>query len=337
VWLAGFTSAEHMGYDGEGSESGVGGFVQTGLAPSDFENGIPLYDAFFLASPLFLEEPRRLEIRFGQFFVPFGRMRSLAENQYQVIRRAPAIDALAPARDVGFEIDYRNEHFFFRAGLFAGEGRNRIETERSGVMTTLRLVVEPFDAIDTRDEATSAKLHEEPALSVGASVAYNRRTSRSQGIDATSFELGTTDEAHLGLDALVRYRGFSASTELVYRRARLGRRDGVDADGNAVTDFGRHGLGYVVQASYRLPIDYDCFEMWARFSHLITYRGTDPALEAVARARGKDLAYGTNLYLTEDHHLKLQIEVSHQFVSRGRDTDQFIVALDGTFDVGMSE
>lgn len=335
IWAGGFMSAGDMS-EIAAEDFHLGGFVQVGLTPPEFENGSPLYDAIFVV-PVALGERNQnhwLQFRLGQFFTPFGRMRNLAENQYQVITRSPVVDALAPSRDLGLELTYSVRAHALTVGVFGGEGRNRIDASDSGVMSTARWTYQPFGPVDTRDETTSNTTHvHRRVVSLGASFAYNRRTSRAQGIDATDYRLGTADELHLGLDALYRYRGRSVSAELVYRRSSLGQRSGVDADGNAFTEFGRHGIGYVVQASLRMPeVEYDIVEFYARFSHLIAYRGTDPGLEALAREDGRQLSYGFDLYFTGDHHFKFQFQTSHSFVPDAPNHGRVLIGLEGTFD-----
>jgi len=333
VWAGGFMSARSMRTDGaDGFE--IGGFVQAGLTPNDIENRVPLYDAFMLV-PIDLDDTQNqwLEIRFGQYFTPFGRMRNLAENQYQVIERAPVIEALAPERDLGFEIDYSRRAYLLRVGVFAGEGRNRL-VDSGGVMTVARFVYQPFGPVDSRDETTANDTHlHRRVLSLGASVAYNRHTTRAQGTSALDYQLGRPDELHLGADVLYRYRGGSLSAEVIHRRSSLGQRSGVDSDGNPITEYGRHAVGYVLQVSARLPgVEYDAFELVGRWSHLMTYRGTDPVIERLARLEGRQFSYGFDLYFTGDHHLKFQFQTSHSFVRDAPNHSRVLLALDGTFD-----
>ncbi|KFE67645.1 porin [Hyalangium minutum] len=302
--------------------------IQLAFGGNDFDTGSssPIFDAYVDYTRF-----RDLNIRVGQFFVPFDRARTIREFALQFVDRQIAVRELNLDRDVGVMISSSNlfglsdllSYQFFLGG---GDGRNRFTAYSAGPLTVLRLTVRPFGALDDDQESDLTRA-DKPRLAVGVAGAYNYRTSRAQSTIGTAFTAGTANYTHLAADAVFKYRGFSLLAEGLWRKANTDVLERT-VNGTVTREPTRSGHGYFVQAGYLVNSE---LEVTARWDKLFSRGPTDPALVQLVRTQGKQLGGGLNLYLN-GHAFKVQGDYFYIFGSSGVEPrHQARLQLDASF------
>lgn len=283
--------------------------LQLALGANDFEPGnpSPIFDAYVEVTHL-----RDLNVRVGQFFVPFDRARTVRESSLMTVDRSEVVRELTLDRDVGIaagsgDLFGLGGVLSYTLGFFGGDGRNRIGFADVGFLYTARVSVRPFGAFD--DDAESDLSRGPPRLAVGGGIAFNHRADRARSTTGLRFERAHFDYLHLAADVVFKWAGVSFLGEIVWRGASRDRFEWIDDAGGVHVEWSRSGWGYLVQLGVLV---YDGFELWSRWEHLVAREGTDPALVAQAAALGHGLAAGANLYLN-GHALKIQADWAWAF------------------------
>lgn len=298
--------------------------LQLALAAGDFEAGNPsaVYDAFVEYTRL-----RDLELRAGQFFVPFDRARTVRESALQFVDRQLSVRELTLDRDVGLMLSSNDlfgleQRLAYQVFVGGGDGRNRVGAQMAGPLLVFRFAVRPFGAFDDDSEGDLAR-DPKPRLSVGAATAYNVHTTRAQSTFGTVLALGTFDYAHAAVDVAFKWAGFSLLAEGLIRRALTDVLAGPTS-----REYSRSGWGYLVQAGYLVSKQ---VEVTARWDQLFAFTGTDPALITLAATQGRQLGTGVNVYLN-GHAFKLQADYFYIWgYAAAPARHQGRVALDASF------
>jgi hypothetical protein len=302
--------------------------IQLALGTNDFEkdNPSPLFDAFVEYTKI-----RDLNVRVGQFFVPFDRARTVREFALQLVDRQQVVQELTLDRDVGVMV-YSNDFLGTRGvlsyNLFVGggEGRNRFGGQAMGPLTVLRLTVRPFGPFDDDQEADLSRLSR-PRLALGFAGGYNLQTNRQKSTYGSTLTLGTFDYTHTAADLVFKYRGFSLLAEAVARKASRAVLSG-EVDGKPMQEASRSGWGYLVQGGFMLT---DMVEIAARWDSLHAFAGTDPSFVKLVAEQGNQVVAGANLYLN-GHAFKLQADYARFFGDGSpKARDVVRLQLDATF------
>lgn len=301
--------------------------LQLALGGNDFETGssTPLFDAWVEYTGI-----RDLNLRAGQFFVPFDRARTIRESSLQFVDRPAIIGELTLDRDVGLMASSADllglgGLLGYNLGLFGGEGRNRFGNTTPGLLYVARLYTRPFGAFDDDVEGDLQRLPK-PRLMVGVAGAFNQKTHRQRSTTGTVFTQGTFDYLHADVDAVFKYRGLSVLAEVLFRKATPSLNTGT-VNGQEVREWSRSGWGYVLQAGYMLD---ETFEATARWDQQRARSGTDPAYISLVNQQGREAAVGVNAYLN-GHSLKLQADYSRQFGRTGSARQLVRLQLDASF------
>ncbi len=280
-------------------------YVQLALAPQDFEQGnpSPLFDAWAQFTQL-----RDLQVRVGQFFVPFDRARTVREATLQLVDRQQVVRELSLDRDAGVELSSRDlfglgGRLQYALGFFSGEGRNRTGGG-AGFLYVARLQVSPFGAFDDNVEGDLER-RAAPRLAIGVAGAYNQSATRAQSTLGATLTHGAFDYYHAAADLHFKWRGLSLLAEALWRGASAPSH----VDG-AVTAWSRAGYGYLVQAGVMLG---PRFEVVARWDELAAVTVTDPALRATVNALGREVGAGLNWYVGASHAYKVQADWQANF------------------------
>lgn len=273
--------------------------VQLAMGTGDFEAGnpSPIFDAFVEYTKW-----RDLNVRVGQFFVPFDRARTVRESSLQLVDRQIAVRELTLDRDVGVMLSSQdlfglNRVLAYNFFVGGGDGRNRVGAQMAGPLVVLRLAVRPFGSFDDDSEGDLQR-ESKPRLSIGVAGAYNIHTTRAQSTFGSVYTNGTFDYAHAALDVTFKWGGFSLLAEGVVRKA------DADVRAGATPEYSRSGWGYFVQAGYMVS---RLVEVTARWDQLYAFQNTDPALITLAATQGRQLGGGVNIYLN-GHALKIQAD-----------------------------
>lgn len=301
--------------------------VQLAFGQNDFEQGVssPLLDAYLDYGGL-----RDLNIRAGQFFVPFDRGRTVRESALQFVDRAQVIRDLSLDRDVG--IDFYSEDLFglgnrlgYHLFVGSGDGRNRVGGQTLGPLVGARLVVRPWGKFDDDQEGDLAR-SPSPKLAIGIAGAYNPDTDRQNSTYGATLTLGRVNYLHAAADVTFRYAGLSVFGEALYRHAN--RDQFVSPEDATVSEWSRSGFGYLVQAGY---LAVPTFEVVGRWEQEFAETGTDPKFVKQVDSRGNQVGGGFNVYLN-GHALKVQADYFYAFRGGASDAVQTArLALDGSF------
>ncbi len=277
--------------------------VQLALAPRDYRDGAtsPVYDAY-----IDYKWKRDLSFKLGQYFVPFDRLRTIREFALQMADRPRVVSELTLDRDVGLTL--YSDHFLgkdsivaYRLGAFGGGGMNLATGKQPGVLAVGRLELRPLGAIDD-DQEGDLTHHERPGLALGVAGAANWNTNRQRSTTGATFAAGVTDYYQFAADLVFKWHGFAFEAEYVMRGASSDVI--VSTDPTVPNDYTQSGQGWILQASYDLPIN---LEFVGRLSELYARPGTDPAFASLIAATGQELGGGINYYLN-GHKLKVQAD-----------------------------
>ena len=276
---------------------------QFALADRDYRDGAksPVYDAY-----LDYRAHRDLQVRVGQFFVPFDRLRTVREYALQLAERARPVSELTLDRDVGVMV-YSNAFlgdgspFAYRVGAFGGGGINQSTPKAVGGLLVARLEYRPLGAIDD-DEDGDLKRREKPALALGVAAARNWNANRLRSTTGSTFVGGTVDQSHAAADLVVKWHGAAVQGEYLWKESASDVIVFKNADGTTKKEPTRSAYGWVAQASYVFDTPY---EVVARASRMKAISGTDPSFVADVHAHGQEFAFGVNRYL-DGHRFKVQ-------------------------------
>lgn len=292
LWLSGIAYRPQVKY-----------MVQLAFAGRDYRDGAtsPVFDAY-----VDLKAHRDLNVRAGQFFVPFDRLRTVREWALQMGERPRPVAELTLDRDVGVALYSDNflgdaSPVAWRLGAFGGGGTNLAVGKEPGALVVARVELRPLGPIDDDIEGDLLR-RPDPALALGVAAAQNWNTNRARSTTGATFAGGTTDSSHAAADLVFKWFGFALQGEVLWKESSSDTIVSVDDEGVETTEFTRSGWGWVAQASYVWdpPI-----EVVARLARLAAASGTDPTLVAEADSRGHELGAGVNYYLN-GHKLKLQ-------------------------------
>lgn len=302
--------------------------IQLALGAGDFEKGnaSPLFDAYVEYTKL-----DALNVRVGQFFVPFGRARSIRECALSLVDRPQSVRELSLDRDVGVRLS-SSDAFLGRgvlgysAFLGSGDGKNRATSGGPGVLVAGRLAFRPFGAFDDDVEGDLGR-ERRPRLTLGLSAAYNHGTSRQQSTFGNDLTLGTIDYVHGAVDLVFKYGGLAILAEAAFRKASRERLEGM-VDGAPRSEWGRSGIGYFVQIGTMV---HPRVELVSRWDHLLSLGPTDPELVRRDREEGHQATAGVSVYLN-GHYLKVQADYVHVRGATASDVrNQGRLQLDASF------
>ncbi|WP_245919275.1 porin [Melittangium boletus] len=301
--------------------------IQLAFGGPDFETGSssPIFDAF-----VDYTRWRDLNLRAGQFFVPFDRARTIREFALQMVDRQQVVRELTLDRDVGVMLSSNdlfglNEWLGYQFFIGGGDGRNRYVGYVPGPISVLRLTLRPFGTFDDDQEGDLTRAAR-PRLALGVAAAYNANTSRRNSTYGTAFTAGTTSYSHLAADLVFKYRGFSLLAEGLWRKAKENEIEGT-VNGAVIREPTRSGYGYFVQGGLLVNSQ---VELTARWEELFALKGTDPQLVQLVQTQGKQVGGGLNVYLN-GHAFKLQGDYFYIFGPEGAARHLARLQLDASF------
>lgn len=292
--------------------------IQLAFGGNDFDNGSssPIFDAYIEYVGV-----RDLNVRVGQFFVPFDRARTIREFALQFVDRQQVVRELSLDRDVGVMLSSSDlfglgSRLAYNVFVGSGDGRNRFADtknpngpQKPGVLLVGRLTVRPFGAFDDDQEGDLTR-GAKPRLALGVAGAYNIASSRPGSTTGTTYTVGTYNYTHAAADLVFKWHGFAVLAEGLYRKANDDSHTGKNAAGASVTEWSRSAHGWFVQASQMLT---GKLELAGRFEDLHAQDGTDPNLIKTTSGNGGRQAGGAfNIYLN-GHAFKLQTDYIHVF------------------------
>ncbi len=279
--------------------------IQLAIAGRDYRDSAtsPIFDAF-----VDWKIHRDFNVRAGQFFVPFDRLRTVREWALQMADRPVPVGELTLDRDTGITLYSdtflgKESPVAWRLSAFGGGGTNLSNARPPGALLVGRLELRPLGKIDD-DVEGDIERRKRPGVALGGAFAANFNTNRLRSTTGATFAGGTTDYLHAAADLVFKWRGFALQAEYLWKRASNDRILSTDEDGSPRTEYTRSAQGSVFQASYAFDPP---FEIVGRFSRLYTIGATDPKLISEVASRGQELGVGLNYYFNK-HRMKLQAD-----------------------------
>jgi hypothetical protein len=310
--------------------------IQLAFGPGDFDkdaaapaSSSPIFDAFIEYVKL-----RDLNVRFGQYFVPFDRGRTIREFALQFVDRQTVVRELTLDRDVGLMLSSQDiaglgGRLGYHVFVGGGEGRNRVGGQVPGPLVVGRFVVRPMGPFDDDQEGDLTR-SKTPHMAIGVAAGYNHYTNRAQSTFGTVSQGAVFSYTHAAADLVFKGYGFSLLAEGVVRTADQAHRTvAVDETGAPLREWSRSGWGYFVQGGQMLT---DKLEVTARWDDLHAKKNTDPKLIALAQTQGRQVGGGLNYYLN-GHALKLQADYFYIFGTEN--TDQPLHAVRAQIDASF--
>ena len=259
----------------------------------------PLLDWYFNFGQL-----RDLNVRMGQYKVPYNRQRVVSSGNLQMVDRSLANGEFNLDRDVGVDIrskDVGGLGFLrYYAGVYMGEGHSSYSNGDFGMMYLARVEALPLGMYTDFSEAAFTR-SSDAKLSLGVAFAYLDEGKKNKGIiGSIPSDGGTTDTINFTTDVSFRVSGLSVETAFFWREGTRNPGTGLDDLGNVLAvEPARNGMGYYGQVGYLLPRK--PVELTARFGQLMS-SGDDSGLSDQSEA-----GLGLNYYFAQ-HPLKLQAD-----------------------------
>ena len=268
---------------------------------------------------------RDLQVRVGQYKIPSNRQRVISSGNLQLVDRALLNGEFTLDRDVGFDLRSRDflgiDLLRYYLGVYIARGRDSQGLDDFGLMYLARIEVLPLGLFSDYTEVDFER--GPPRLSLGFGWAHIDRARSNRGIlGSAPADGGTTDTQHIFADALFMARGFSALTEVAWRRGDRNPGNALDEMGVPIpVELPRDGVGFHIQAGYllpKLPFEVaarygfvrgigdtslrDGNELLGAFSY---YPGQHPYKVQIDYARlwGDEISQG-------EHRIRLQLQVS---------------------------
>jgi hypothetical protein len=198
-----------------------------------------------------------IQVRFGQFKVPYSRQELTSTGQLGFMNRSIVVNVFAPGRDIGVmghdqmdlgDGDMAIEYAF---GLFNGDGTNVGGNDNNWLGWVARFGFYPMGMIDySEGDLTPTEDIQAGIAGAYASVRNRPLSNGGSTVKTDSWEI----------DAVVTWNGLYATGE--YHSAK------VNPDGSSSTDFS----GWFLQAGFLIP-NTD-FEVLARYSYIDWDRDT---------------------------------------------------------------
>ncbi|MCG3172355.1 MAG: hypothetical protein GMKNLPBB_00505 [Myxococcota bacterium] len=279
--------------------------IQLAVAGRDYRDSAisPVFDAF-----VDWKAHRDFNIRAGQFFVPFDRLRTVREFALQLADRPRPVAELTLDRDVGVTV--YSERFLgdrsplaWRFSFFGGGGTNLSELNKTGGLLVGRLELRPLGPIDDDSEGDLER-REVPGLAIGAAFAQNWNTNRLRSTTGSTFKGGVTDYSHAAGDLVFKWRGFALQSEYLWKKASRDEIASVSSTGAKVVEHTRSAHGWIAQTSYTFDPP---FEVVARLTRMYALGDTDPKFASELDSKGQEAAAGLNYYFN-GHRFKIQAD-----------------------------
>ena len=262
----------------------------------------PLLDWYFHFGQL-----RDLNLRIGQYKVPYSRQRVVSSGNLQMVDRSIANGEFTLDRDVGFDIRSKDLGGLgvlrYYAGVYVGEGHSSYANGDFGMMYLARVEALPLGMFKDYSEAAFARTSK-PKLSIGAAFGYVDEAKKNKGIvGSTPADGGTTDTLNFTTDVSFHVSGLSLETAYFWRQGTRNPGGALDEAGDVIpTEPPRDGMGYYGQVGYLVPSK--PLEFTARYGQLIS-SGSDSGLSDKSEA-----GLGFNYYFAQ-HAMKLQGDYFH--------------------------
>lgn len=248
--------------------------LELGLSNNDIGNSIP--DQTNNASNIVLdavvgwEMIPGLVLYVGQTKLPGNRERIVSSQKMQFVDRSLLNARFNIDRDAGLQLHHEHVvgQMVFReiVSVSMGEGRNITINNQGGYDYTGRFEILPFGAFKDGGDYSGSDLarEETPKLALAAAYDFNNDATREQG-QLGDFLSQKRNLHTLFIDAMFKYRGFSAMAEYADKRAPRGPVVLVNDTGGVEETFVT-GDALNLQAGYLFPSNWEIAGRYTAFN-----------------------------------------------------------------------
>jgi phosphate-selective porin OprO and OprP len=261
------------------------------------------------------------ELWAGQTKLPGNRERVISSQQLQFVDRSLLNSRFNIDRDAGLQLHHESSigNVVLRqaAAVSNGEGRDYTELNAGGYDYTFRGEILPFGEFTSNGDYSGSDLSREqtPKLSIGATYDYNDDASRARG-QLGNFLSDTRNLRTVFVDAMFKYRGFSAMAEYANKKATDGPVVSLTPEGNIKETF-TTGTATNVQAGYLFKNNWE-----------VAARYTDYNPTAITGAKAENhYTLGLSKYIV-GHSLKVQSDITLQQRVGREDNYQFRLQME---------
>ena len=247
-----------------------------------------------------------LQLRGGQYKVPFNRQELTSSAELQFMDRSVADDAFNLSRDIGVML-----HSKFKEGLFeyylavmSGAGENQTTNSNNEFLYAARVAVNPLGDFDSYSEP-DLEYEETPKLALGAAYAWNNGSKMFVSNAIRTFNRAITLRLFT-TDLKLKWRGFSLLGDFYWRDVTAHSGESLFRQGS------NKGYGYTAQAGYFVPLPYVSkhLEVAGRYAFVNPDTRNQDDTE-------REISGGLNWYLFGNEH-KFQADVKR--VTRERNS-----------------
>ncbi len=256
------------------------------------------------------------ELWVGQTKLPGNRERLISSGSLETVDRSLLNSRFNIDRDLGLQLHHETSlggDFIMREALSVaqGEGRNITTGNLGGYQYTARLEFLPFGDFEDYAGADFAR-EDQPKLAVGLSYDYNDNAVKTRSnmgsymfLENGFFE---TDITTFFVDAIFKYRGFSALGEYAHRDA--DEVFAVNPDNTLTGAAVNAGTGLNLQAGYLFPNN---IQLLGRYTNI-------DLKDSVTEAVEDQYTIGLSKYIVK-HKLKVQTDLSYLDMNLGLEDD----------------
>jgi len=166
---------------------------------------------------------KALQIKGGQFKVPFGRQELTSSGNQQFVDRSIVSSEFAKGRDIGLQLwgQTPGGSIEWRTGIFNGAGRNRTVNDNDKFQFNARVTWQPFG--DAKYSESDFETTTKPLLAVAANYEANNTQGSTTGDDI--------DREVFGSDLSFKFKGLSVFAEYFRRVSEPEASIDFDSDG----------------------------------------------------------------------------------------------------------
>jgi len=262
-----------------------------------------------------------LHLWVGQTVLPGNRERIISSQKMQFVDRSILNSRFNLDRDEGVQLHHQHAigAVVLReiGSISMGEGRNITINNSGGYDYTARFEILPFGEFEGEGEYVGSDIYREetPKLAIATAFNYNDDASREGG-QVGDFLSEQRDLRTWFVDAMFKYRGFSAMAEYATKAATNGPVVSLDDAGDVEEAF-ITGEALNIQAGYLFKSNW---EVAGRFTNY------DPTAAIMLRDQ-QQYTLGLSKYIV-GHSLKVQSDLTLQQEQQRDDHYQFRVQLE---------
>lgn len=158
-----------------------------------------------------LSRRKILQVRFGQFKVPFGRQELTSSGSQQFVDRSDVSTRYARGRETGVQLwgGLLGNKAEWRVGAFNGEGRSQAANANDKFQYNARVQFHPNG--DPKFSESDLESRDKLLWAIAANLELNDKTKTTTSTD--------TKDTILGGDFMAKYRGFSLQGEYFDKKA----------------------------------------------------------------------------------------------------------------------